>query len=72
MLQPTIERMWSLRTVDSEIVGIPNEAAIVRLVDAILLERNDEGCVQRCRYMALESVVPLGGDPVISLPAMAG
>jgi putative transposase len=56
----------------TEVVGIfPNEAAIVRLVGAILLEQNDEWAVQRCRYMTLESVAPLSDDPTVSLPILA-
>jgi putative transposase len=56
----------------TEVVGIfPNEDAITRLVGAILLEQNDEWAVQRARYMTLESVAPLGDDPLVSLPAVA-
>ena len=56
----------------TEVVGIfPNEASIVRLVGAILLEQNDEWAVQRCRYMTLETITALGDDPTVSLPDMA-
>ena len=44
-----------------------NEAAITRLIGAILLEQNDEWGVQRARYITLESIAPVGDDPIVSL-----
>ena len=56
----------------TDVVGIfPNEAAIVRLVGAILLEQNDEWCVQRSRYLSLETIATLSDNPFVSLPDMA-
>lgn len=56
----------------TEVVGIfPNEAAITRLVGAILLEQSDEWAVQRARYITLESIAPVGDDPIVSLPVVA-
>ena len=56
----------------TDVVGIfPNEAAITRLVGAILLEQNDEWTVQRARYMTLETIAPLSDNAIVSLPAVA-
>ena len=57
----------------TDVVGIfPNEAAIVRLVGAILVEQNDEWAVQRARYMTLETIAPLSDNGPVTLPALAG
>jgi putative transposase len=56
----------------TEVVGIfPNEAAIRRLVGAILLEPHDEWAFQRSRYRTLEIIGPLNDDPIVGLPAVA-
>ena len=56
----------------TDVVGIfPNDAAIKRLVGAILLEQNDEWAVQRTRYMSLETIANIGDDPLAALSAMA-
>jgi hypothetical protein len=51
----------------TEVVGIfPNEAAIRRLVGAILLEQNDDWAVQRARYRKpsrLSAKIPSSGCP---------
>jgi putative transposase len=55
----------------SDVVGIfPNEAAITRLIGALLLEQNDEWAVQRARYMTLETIAPMSDDQAVSLPSM--
>jgi transposase-like protein len=55
----------------TDVVGIfPNEAAIVRLVGAILLEQNDEWAVQR-RYISLETLGSVSDNAIVSLPAVA-
>ena len=55
----------------TEVVGIfPNEAAITRLVGAIMLEQNDEWAVQRAHYMTLETMAPVSDNALVSLPAV--
>ena len=52
-------------------IGIfPNEAAITRLVGAILLEQNDEWAVLRARYMTLATIAPMSDNPLVSLSAV--
>lgn len=57
----------------TEVVGIfPNEAAITRLIGAILMEQSDEWAVQRARYMTLETMAPLSDNPIVTLSAVPG
>ena len=56
----------------TDVVGIfPNEAAITRLVGAILLEQSDEWATQRARYMTLETISAISDTATVSLPAVA-
>lgn len=55
----------------SEVVGTsPNEAAVVRLVSALLLKQNDEWAVQR-RQMGLETLDTMRDNPTVGPPAIA-
>ena len=57
----------------TKVVGIfPNEAAITRLIGAILLEHHDEWAIQRHRYMPLENGEPIDDDPTASIQKLAG
>jgi len=56
----------------TDVVGIfPNEAAITRLVGAILLEQSDEWATQRARYMTLETISALSDTMPVSVPLVA-
>jgi hypothetical protein len=50
---------------------LPQQAAIARLVGAILLEQNDEWAVRRSHYLSLEIIGAIGDDPAVSLPILA-
>jgi transposase-like protein len=55
----------------TNVVGIfPNEAAITRLIGALIMEQSDEWAVQRGRYMTLETLAPLSNDPIVMLSAV--
>ena len=57
----------------TEVIGIfPNEAAITRLIGAILMEQSDEWAVQRARYMTLETMAPVSDNPIVMLSAVPG
>ena len=61
------------RTIGSETwkaSSIPNQAAIVRLVGALMLEQNDEWAVTR-RYMTLETMEEICNDQTVDVAQLA-
>ena len=55
----------------ADVVGIfPNEAAVTRLIGALLLEQNDEWATQRARYMTLETIAPMSDTALVRMPEL--
>lgn len=55
----------------SDVIGIfPNDAAIIRLVGALMLETNGEWAVAR-RYMSLETLARVTDTQPVKLPGVA-
>ena len=65
----TLERLNGEVKRRSDVTASSN-AAIIRLVGALLLEQNDEWSIQR-RYMSLETLATLGENSEVRLPAIA-
>lgn len=54
----------------TDVIGIfLNDAAVVRFVGALMLERNGEWAVSR-RYMTLETLGSVSHNPIVSLPVL--
>ncbi len=66
----TLERLNAEIKRRTDVVGIfPSDPAITRLVGAMLLEQNDERCLQR-RYMQLKAFEAVNDNPQAKLSAV--
>jgi transposase-like protein len=66
-----IERLNGKIKGRTDVVGIfPNEAAVARLVDAILREQSDEWATQRPRCMTLEAITTVSDTAAVRLLAV--
>lgn len=55
----------------ADVIGsFPSDAAVIRLVGALMLEQNDGWAVSR-RYMTPETLGSVSHNPLVSLPALA-
>lgn len=67
-----IERLTGEIKRRTDVVGIlPTEAAVVRLVGAILIEQSEEWASQRARYVTLETTGAVSDAANVSPPAVA-
>ena len=67
----SLERLDGEAERRTDVVGLFPDAAIKRLVGAILLEQTDEWAVQRTRTMSLGIIANIGDDPLAAPSAMA-
>ena len=64
-----LERLTAEVKRRTNVIGIPHDGAIIRLVDAMMLEQNDECSLQR-RYMQLEGLQSLSDNQPARLSAV--
>ena len=64
-----LERLTAEVKRRTNVIGIPHDGAIIRLVDAMMLEQNDEWSLQR-RYMQLEGLQSLSDNQPARLSAV--
>ncbi len=66
-----LERLTGRSSEGRTLSGSFPQAAITRLVGALLLEQNDEWAVQRARYMTRETMAEMTEPAAMPMPAMA-